>query len=258
MSCSKILEIDHIGIKCVQNHNICSGCSKYFIETIFENPHYSIPVKCPDCSQEVPSLIFERQLKPEQLEIYQLYIIQNKISSDEKFQCCPHCKYFEIWMKESSANFFYCKNPKCKKLTCSVCIKDVQLPETDKHLDYFELESLMLEESLGDDDEETYEESLARSDGIFYHFKCGLMKEKKESIEKIIEKGAKRRCPSCKLSGRKDDACTHMTCPKCSTVLCYFCEKDVKQLGNDDIFEHNSDWVSDSSTNCPMYLTQIS
>ena len=24
---------------------------------------------------------------------------------------CPYCNYFELWSKENSANFFYCRNP---------------------------------------------------------------------------------------------------------------------------------------------------
>ena len=260
ISCGVSVNDNHIGIKCVQNHDICSRCCPAFVSTIFEEPHSSIPVRCPQCYQEIPSLLFERQLNNEQLDIYQLYIIQSKIAVDEKTQSCPHCKYFEIWMKSNSSNFFYCKNSACKKVTCSVCYRDVFFPNTDSHSDYNELESLMMKDLYLDDNEDQYEQSLMKSEGIFHHFACEELKVLKESIEKVIDKGEKRRCPKCKLAGRKDNACTHMTCPKCNTKWCYFCGKDENQLVDvklgQSIYNHNVGWQHYLNA-CPMYFTEI-
>lgn len=72
------------------------------------------------------------------------------------------------------------------------------------------------------------------------------------------------RCPNCQLAGRKDDACTHMTCTKCSSRWCYVCGLDVLKCdkapetgsSGDPIFLHNRDWERNEKR-CPMYLTQI-
>ena len=72
-------------------------------------------------------------------------------------------------------------------------------------------------------------------------------------------------CPGCKLAGRKDDACTHMTCTKCITEWCYVCGLDVKSCDKEapreggrvnDIYLHNKDWEINEKR-CPMYLTKI-
>ena len=60
--------------------------------------------------------------------------------------------------------------------------------------------------------------------------------------------GSMMHCPTCELAGMKDDACTHMRCPRCSTSWCYVCglsvtdcDKSRPEVGRpaDDIFLHN-------------------
>jgi len=74
-------------------------------------------------------------------------------------------------------------------------------------------------------------------------------------------------CPSCGVSGRKDDACTHMTCVKCHTQWCYCCglsvddadksrERERRGGGDPSLFEHNKHFEINSKR-CPMYLSQI-
>ncbi|CAG9326005.1 unnamed protein product [Blepharisma stoltei] len=36
-TCFHSLELDHIGIKCPQDHSLCSDCSKKFVENILKN-----------------------------------------------------------------------------------------------------------------------------------------------------------------------------------------------------------------------------
>jgi hypothetical protein len=97
------------------------------------------------------------------------------------------------------------------------------------------------------------------------HKKCVELREPKRLIELAIEEGSKMRCPGCKLAGRKDDACTHMTCTKCTTEWCYVCGLDVEACDKaspreggevNDIYLHNRDWEINEKR-CPMYLTQI-
>jgi hypothetical protein len=86
---------------------------------------------------------------------------------------CPYCKYFEIWDKDNSSNFFYCKEGKCKKSSCIVCHKSFHTPEGF---------------SLNDDEfEEMKEEG-----GMLSHFKCYEYKDLKNEWETAIVDGNTR------------------------------------------------------------------
>lgn len=49
------------------------------------------------------------------------------------------------------------------------------------------------------------------------HSSCFIYFEEKLKLEKIIEDSSQATCPNpeCKVKGRKDDNCTHITCLKC-------------------------------------------
>lgn len=263
IACGVVVKEDHIGIRCVQGHDICSDCSIKFVETILEDPLSKIPVKCGECFQEIPTLTFERQLNVFQLEIYHLYSLQSLLDPSEETRRCPHCQYFEIWPKESSANFFYCKSDSCNKVTCSHCYNDLMMPSTENYQNYSRLEEMMLKnlifEEIERSEEEMYENSLNVKNGINYHFLCGELSELKKEIESAIDEGQKMRCPKCGLAGMKDNACTHMTCPKCRTVWCYLCglsEVECDKDNGDSIYDHNIDWQCMDSR-CPMFLAEI-
>lgn len=63
-----------------------------------------------------------------------------------------------------------------------------------------------------------------------------------------------RKCPECGYGGKKDFACSHITCDMCSTKWCYVCglkEDDVEGEG----FSIHNDWTLDGpGGRCPMYL----
>ena len=94
---------------------------------------------------------------------------------------------------------------------------------------------------------------------------CASLRAAKEAIDTAMEHGSKMPCPECGLAGRKDEACTHMSCPRCHTPWCYVCGLSVRECDKaaprpgrpvDDIFLHNVDWEVNEKR-CPMYLTQI-
>lgn len=80
--------------------------------------------------------------------------------------------------------------------------------------------------------------------------------------------------PECKVRGRKDENCTHMTCQACNTLWCYFCGEKVEDCdkatdaelvawygGNGDPdmapeYRHTHGW-SDNGKRCPMYFNQL-
>lgn len=45
MGCNEELPNDHTGIICLQNHNLCTECSKGFINLIFSEPQANMPPK---------------------------------------------------------------------------------------------------------------------------------------------------------------------------------------------------------------------
>ena len=83
------------------------------------------------------------------------------------------------------------------------------------------------------------------------------IEEIKSLIEEIIEKESQVFCPKCGLGGRKDLACTHITC-SCEILYCYICAKDESEFNkdNEDFYAHNEEWET-KMERCPMYFNII-
>ena len=109
-------------------------------------------------------------------------------------------------------------------------------------------------------EENKYEETLESKNGVYYHFRCGELSKMKSDFEAMVEKGQQMECPKCKLAGRKDNACTHMTCPKCQNKWCYCCGLSEEDCDKDGIgvtiYDHNIGWLYNEKR-CPMYLVEI-
>ena len=241
ISCRKEISIDHIGIKCVQSHNICPDCVPEFLNVVFNEPHHYLPPKCFECHTDIPLVVFERQLNRTQLELYLLFVYKTFISTDELSQGCPFCNYFEIWPKKNEMNFFYCKSVECKKMSCTICHKNI----------------CNIEEGY-EKEEDKYGEIDSDISG---HFECMEFALPLKKFEIALENGEKMFCPVCKIGGRKDASCTHMLCPGCQTTWCYMCGKEEKNCDKADakggISSHNTDWEV-NVLRCPMYFNQIS
>jgi len=100
ISCDGGLPLDHPGIKCLQDHHICTDCVPLYLQYIFESPDLLIPPKCQVCNTELPSHVFERQLTGDILAMFLTFLTMKKILPDEKLESCPFCQYFEIWPKK--------------------------------------------------------------------------------------------------------------------------------------------------------------
>ncbi|CAI2374520.1 unnamed protein product [Moneuplotes crassus] len=242
LSCGDALFREHDGVKCNQGHDVCTDCCKTLVENILSEPETKIPAECSLCKVKLNSVRLEMQMTPDQLEVYLMYKAMKDVDPKvDKVMSCPFCKYFEIWAKANSSNFFYCKKQDCKKGSCSVCFKEFKVPKG----------MAVTEDELG---------KMKEEGGMLTHHKCYEYKDVKEDWDKAIESGTKRCCPECKVGGIKDDACTHMICDNCNTVWCYFCGKKESDLDKSDpngnIFKHNEDWEINDKR-CPMYLTQI-
>ena len=128
LSCGENLEDQHSGIKCSKDHDLCSNCTQAYVEHILSDPDTRIPAKCSLCKVELNSTQVENQMKPEELEIYLRFKKVKEI--DPKLgivMSCPFCKYFEIWEKENTSNYFYCKKDGCKKGSCTICFREFKV-----------------------------------------------------------------------------------------------------------------------------------
>ena len=239
--CESELEPDHGGIQCVQAHHYCTDCSVHIVNLFFSEPHNYAPLRCVQCRVDLNPVVFERQLSTEQLEFYNQHMLsliwaKELVCENERLDHCPFCTYAVIRDKTAS-NRLHCDHPRCGKLSCLICRKACPQIVSD----------YVTEEVL---------EEMEK------HFTCDDLATDKEKFERYIELGQKIPCPNCGLAGMKDDSCTHMTCPTCSQLWCYFCGKKVEDCdkegrGVNSIFDHNSGW-SVNPNRCPMYLTQLS
>jgi len=95
------------------------------------------------------------------------------------------------------------------------------------------------------------------------HFECASLAPAKAIWDQALHDGSVVPCPQCGVAGMKNNACTHMTCPKCRTEFCYVCGISVQKLdkakvegGVDNIFLHNQDWKTNNKR-CPGWLDEI-
>ncbi|CAF1276804.1 unnamed protein product [Adineta steineri] len=239
-ACDADLAPDHYGIQCVQGHHYCTDCSKQIVNLFFSDPQVYIPLRCVQCRIELNPCVFERQLTLTQIDFYNKHMlalvwVKELVGPDERLDNCPFCSSAVIRGK-NDPKFFSCKHPECGKTSCLVCRKACPSLSSDYATE-------------------------AQQEEIFQHFTCAELADDKQAFDLAVENGQKVSCPKCGLAGMKDDSCTHMTCPTCCQVWCYFCGKrvedcDKEQNGNNGIIDHNHDWDVNPKR-CPMYFTQI-
>ena len=220
------------GLCCPSSHFMCNECAGVYCKSVVDDIHVSYPPKCPMCRALMPMDHFQAQLDTKQLAAVKTHAAEIALKPNEMLARCQKCDYFEVETKPGSV-VWWCAA--CGYGNCFVCNKD--LPRGVLKYD------------------------LTKSP----HALCGSLRFIKSKVEKAIEEGSQMQCPACGLSGRKDDACTHMSCPKCLLEWCYVCgvgvadcDKAPPRAGRpvNDIYLHNKDWES-NERRCPMYLTQI-
>jgi hypothetical protein len=71
--------------------------------------------------------------------------------------------------------------------------------------------------------------------------------------------------PGCKVIGRKDRMCTHMTCSACTTDWCYLsglsvddCDKAPRtgEASTEPIYGHNEEWEV-NPLRCPTFMNML-
>jgi len=216
---------------CPTSHYMCNECSGIWVNSVMGDLDTSFPPKCPMCKALFSQDLFVRQLTSSQQNTFKTHVARTALKEGEELIECKDCGLFEVVTDDPV--LWWC--PHCHCGACRVCNKDLPTGANKYDIDKSS------------------------------HKKCAQLREPKRLIEQAIEEGSKMRCPGCQLAGRKDDACTHMTCTKCSTEWCYVCGLDVascdKEVPRDggrvnDVYLHNRDWEINEKR-CPMYLTMI-
>lgn len=216
---------------CPISHYMCNECAGIWVNSVVSDLDSSFPPKCPMCKALFSQDLFVRQLTTSQQNSFKTHVARTSLKEGEELLECKGCGLFEVVSDDPV--LWWC--PHCSCGACRVCNKD--LPPGVSKCD------------------------IDKSP----HKKCVELREPKRLIKQAIEEGSKMRCPGCQLAGRKDDACTHMTCTKCSTEWCYICGLNVKSCDKEapqegkpvnDIYLHNRDWEINEKR-CPMYMTSI-
>jgi hypothetical protein len=245
VGCQFELKLDNFsGISCRQAHHFCGECGEMWLNTIFADGLQQFPPTCPVCKVEYNLQVVERNIKKEQhLNTWTLTTLHSafQLQDGEVWVVCPFCSYREVRATRHLPMLVFCRNGTCSKRSCFHCHKEVTAREI---ADYQEAEA--------DDD-----------DGVAafaQHLACSEYGELKAKIERTIAEGTSRKCPKCGTKGRKDNSCTHMTCPDCQTIWCYVCGLDSqsadKASAGGSIYDHNTDWWKNPKR-CPMYLSAI-
>lgn len=206
----------------MQNHHICSteGCAGNFVTHIISEGNIAIPVKCMDCHMDVIPNTFERNCTEIQLATYRETCVQVGIQDEgESLYTCTKCKVQVILIESVGNIFFEC--PYCEENYCMIC--------DERCADATEREPHLLE--------------------------CPALGELKTGVEKVICDGGAQSCPECGFTGRKDENCTHITCPVCHARWCYVCGLNRNRAHGGEAC-HNSGWETDARR-CPMYLQHV-
>ena len=236
------LEEDHKGIRWKNDHHFWTDWVKPYIESIIREPERNIPWKWGLCKAPIISKYIEMNMSPEDLSTYQMYLTISELGPDKKIENCPFCKYYEIWHKESTSNFFYCKADGCKKGSCSICHKEFKLPKSESRITAEE------------------EKQMFGEGGMFSHLKWYEYKDLKAEWDQAIVNGNQRLCPECGLGGMIDDKSTHIIWAGCYNRYWYvwgIAEKNLdKSDPNGGINRHNDDWQKNKKR-CPQWLHHI-
>lgn len=248
-ACMDIIPQNDAGkLACQSGHALCGECSSIFCESILAaGPEAVTPAKCSVCRGPIPPLSLERILTQEQLSTYLNYVAIRSIQPGERLVSCVNCSYCEIHTDDPP--LFWCRNGACQVVHCTGCSS--------------KLPAIMEEEDV--EDEEDEEEYMQGQAALMFHLQCSALKNEKALFDEAILSGSGQKCPGCGVVGRKDGACTHMTCSGCATVWCYLCGLSVDDCdkaprfgegAREPIYGHNTNWQNDPKR-CPMYIQNI-
>eukprot|EP00475_Leptophrys_vorax_P002700 TRINITY_DN11514_c0_g1_i1.p1 TRINITY_DN11514_c0_g1~~TRINITY_DN11514_c0_g1_i1.p1 ORF type:complete len:732 (-),score=175.28 TRINITY_DN11514_c0_g1_i1:128-2323(-) len=122
-------------------------------------------------------------------------------------------------IQSSTSQFFVCKNLFCDGAYCLRCESFLKKEEMQSHFC-----------------------KLDEADKLYF------------LILDALAESSTRKCPSCGTAGKKDLACTHITCDKCRIRFCYVCGLSEQDIGSFSVHNTWSITTVPDEKRCPMYL----
>jgi len=231
-------DLSHTGVRCASGHHVCEDCSSHFVAHVLEDIGTRYHCTAVGCKAELVPLTFERQLKPPQLVGWAAFSAlkgKNVAKLGEAIYTCPvaACQedaggWFCIMDAIMPRTYFDCS--KCagrgrNGATCTYCKEVLMVPtgeETPRTYDT-QLNSRVRHFGGG------FGEGGGGGGGEEEVDFCEALGPHMQVFLKVIADSLQPCCPHCGHRGRKDDACTHMTCPSCANRWCYCCGKKAEE-----------------------------
>ncbi|KAB5596364.1 Pectinesterase [Ceratobasidium theobromae] len=218
--CFTEIEISEM-LQCADGHLFCGECTKKNAETAVGDGKPD--VLCMDqsgCRMPFTDDQLQRVLSPKTLDLL-LRIRQKKDLEEAKLgglEHCPFCDFACIIVDDGPT--FLCQKPGCLVVSCRKCWK---------------------KEHMG----KTCEEVVREEKDL----------QGEHMIAEAMTMALIRDCPKCKTPFMKEAGCNKMICPKCGTISCYICRKEVSRLSPYIHFDQQPDayHLPPDRRKCPLW-----
>jgi len=257
IACGRVKNRSNPGLLCPQGHFLCSlptskpknlkennkntvqtnnttkneSCASTFSRTVLTDDEMllcdvsngSFKVKCADCKVHIDLSKFENFIPPDLLSNFQTNIAIYTMDKGDIWLSCPLCSTGAVYSEHTDI-ILYCHNPKCQKMTCRLCQKNVDR-NREQHL------------------------TVCWENFDFY-----------QKLNTKIEEAQKAVCPHCGLSGMKNTACCEITCSSCGKWWCYACacppEECERHINDVNTSHLLGQYWKTNLKRCPHYLQQ--
>ncbi|KAG8719750.1 hypothetical protein FRC08_002110 [Ceratobasidium sp. 394] len=193
--------------QCAEGHLFCVTCTKKNAETAVgdRNPN----VLCMDqsgCRAPFPDDQLRRVLPANMLDLLDR-LRQAKELEAAKLGGLEHCPFCDFaCIIEDDGRTFLCQKPGCMVVSCRKCRRKDHAPKTCEQMDN--------------------EERDAKGE---------------HEVAEAMTRALVRDCPKCKTPFMKEHGCNKMICPKCGTISCYICRKEISKLSPYTHFDQQPD-----------------
>ncbi|KAG8779373.1 hypothetical protein FRC12_024334 [Ceratobasidium sp. 428] len=193
--------------QCAEGHLFCVDCTKQNAETAIGARNTA--VLCMDqsgCRAPFPDDQLRRVLPANTLDLLDRLRQAKELEAAKLggLEHCPFCDFACIIVDDGRT--FLCQKPTCMAVSCRKCRRKDHAPKTCEQMD---------EEENGSKGEHEVAEAMTRA---------------------LI-----RDCPKCGTPFMKETGCNKMTCPKCGSISCYICRKEISKLSPYTHFDQQPD-----------------
>jgi hypothetical protein len=272
----KIADLGHTGVRCLSGHHVCEDCTEGFVQHVLGDIGNLYKCLAVGCAAEIVPLSFERQLKPKQLPAWYTYIALKDRSAAKQGEAIYSCPRVDCqaddggWLCLMDAfmprTFFSCD--KCAARgrdgeSCTYCKQVLQVPDGGETPRTFGRLLNSRVRHFGPAFGEGASSGGGGGGGEDADF-CEALGPHLLVFLKAVADSAQPACPHCGHRGRKDDACTHMCCPKCTEHWCYCCGAKAEEADGSGpgrrFGEHNAHFEEADpayAKRCPQFLSYL-